>query len=159
MVKDQGVIVEVHGPMARVRVKRTDACESCGNSAVCNTFGVSKDIEAEAVNTAGARVNDLVILEMRSGSLLKISFIVYMIPALAIVIGAVLGLEFGKSRGYNPETTAIIIGLIFFGLSIMAIKIFSGFLKNDSKFLPEVTKVISSDVDITGQTCSPSDGG
>jgi positive regulator of sigma E activity len=44
--------------------------------------GGDDDVEVEAINAAGAKVDDRVFISFKTSSLLKVSFLVYMVPVL-----------------------------------------------------------------------------
>ena len=103
MTSEQGTIIKTNGNNAWVRVKRSTMCECCKSRSSCETLGGGGDMEAEALNTAGGKVGDRVLLRISSKSLLKISFIFYMTPVLALIIGAVIGNKIGEKLSLNPD--------------------------------------------------------
>ena len=48
-------------------------------------------MEVEAFNTADARVGDRIVLNIKTASLLKATFLLYVFPILAMIAGEVLG--------------------------------------------------------------------
>ncbi len=48
-------------------------------------------MEVKALNTAGARVGDRIVLSFETHSLLKATFLIYVFPIILLIVGAVVG--------------------------------------------------------------------
>ena len=145
MTSEQGTIIKTNGNNAWVRVKRSTMCECCKSRSSCETLGGGGDMEAEALNTAGGKVGDRVLLRISSKSLLKISFIFYMTPVLALIIGAVIGNKIGEKLSLNPELCSLLLGIVTCAISFVFIKMFSKHHRNNREYMPEIIKILSSD--------------
>ena len=82
MSTEQGTVTKVSGDKAWVRTRRSSMCDGCKSQGVCHSLGGTENMEAEALNSAGAKDGDRVILKISSGALWKISFLFYMIPVI-----------------------------------------------------------------------------
>ena len=81
-----GTVIEKDGKYAVVNVKRTSSCgEACGSCGGCSPTSVSTKI----INTIGAQVGDTVKFEHETGRVLFLSFLVYIVPIIAFIGGAV----------------------------------------------------------------------
>lgn len=149
-MNQQGYIVEiVDSVTAKLELKRHSACASCGK---CATTSEEKDIIVEVDNTIGAKVGDMVEVNMETVNVLKAAFIAYTIPLVALLLGTV-GTFYGLKEINIINNIEIIsggVGLIFTLVSFLILK------KNDKKFrdskeyIPIVTRIIvSSDSEIT----------
>lgn len=98
----QAVVLEVHGRRAKVR-RVGGACSSCalGSSCVSRVF-VSRD-DAFAVNDAGARPGDMVELGLDPRSEIKIACMLYLIPAICLVLGAAGAVWLAETQGWNAQ--------------------------------------------------------
>ena len=142
-MNQQGYIVEiVDSVTAKLKLKRHSACASCGK---CATTSESKDIIVEVDNTIGAKVGDIVEVNMETVNVLKAAFIAYTIPLAGLLIGTVGAFYILKYLNINNiEIISGGVGLIFTLLSFLILK------KNDKKFrdskeyIPIVTRVITS---------------
>lgn len=143
MSTEEGTVTKTNGERVSVMVRRSETCNRCENRGICHTLGGGKDMEAEAINTAGARIGDRVIIRIKSGVLWKISLIFYLIPVAALVIGALTGMKIGTATGLDPQLLAALSGLGFTGMSFFIIKWISHRLKDKKDYTPEVVEIIS----------------
>jgi sigma-E factor negative regulatory protein RseC len=79
---------------ATVVTERKDACHSCGASQFCHALANCAKLETKALNKAGAGVDDLVAVHLSSHTVLKGALVLYLIPALGLLTGAVAGTGF-----------------------------------------------------------------
>lgn len=91
-MEEVGVVKSVQGRFAIVSVpKKQGVCEHC-TAGSCHISG--EESEMEALNDAGAVEGQKVRVALRSYSYLKGSAIIYGLPVLCLIIGAILGKEF-----------------------------------------------------------------
>ena len=136
MSTEEGTVTKIEGNKAWLRVERSEMCDCCGSRGVCQTLGGSKNMEAEALNTAGAKVGDRVLLQIKPGVLLKISLIFYMIPVVALVIGAIIGMKVGTNINSDPEIFSALFGISAAGLSFLVIKLIANHLNKKRDYFP-----------------------
>jgi len=135
------VIVSIHGLTAKITVPRRTACEGC-------TAGTCKPgeqfMELEALNPIKAHVGQTVRVVMKPYSYLRGSLIVYGIPALALVIGSILGKEVFSTyfEGVDPDVVSACFGfgacIIFF----FFVKIWSTRIGKKQELKPVIEEVI-----------------
>ncbi len=137
MKKEQlGIVVEVNGNMAKVRATRHGDCKNCGACPGDNAMIV------DARNPVGAKVGQNVTFEIQEVNMLQAAFIVYMLPLVAIFLGAVAGWYAANRMGSQSVVTFQVIGgIIAFALSVLYIKIFDKSARNDVKMQPVITKI------------------
>jgi sigma-E factor negative regulatory protein RseC len=101
----------------------------------------------EALNPVHGRVGQKVRIVMKSSSYLRGSAIVYGIPALALIAGAVLGKEVIGSlvSGFDPDLLSAISGFCFFVASFVAIKLWSGRLAGKTEMKPVIEEILGSE--------------
>jgi sigma-E factor negative regulatory protein RseC len=144
IVEEIGVIERVDGYIARVTVLRKTACEGCTVSA-CDSSGQSMIIEA--LNPVQAQVGQKVKISMKSSTYLKGTLIVYGIPAIALVIGAVVGREFTGAHfaGHDPDSIAAISGFTAFIISLLSLKIWSSRTERKNAGKPVIEEILESE--------------
>ena len=143
---EQGSVVKVEGRRARVLTQRSQACESCGSKSICHSLGGDqKTSEVEAVNTANAKVGDIVSIELKSSSVLKSAFLVYLVPVVFLFIGIITGNKISVFFNFNKDTVSIVSGLTLFIISFLLIKLASNRLAKKNDFIPEITKILKSE--------------
>lgn len=90
-------IVKCGGDVCEVAVLRQSACgENCAH---CKGGCTPGDTIITAENTAGAKVGDRVILEIPDRTGVKAAALVYMLPIIALVIGAIFAYSSGMTEG------------------------------------------------------------
>lgn len=142
MSTEEGTITKVSGDTAWVRTRRTSMCEGCKSQGVCHTLGGTENMETEALNTAGAKSGDRVVLEIASGALWKISFVFYMIPVFFLIVGVIAGLKIGKDYFSKPELFSFICGILGFAISYLIIKLIAKYMEKNKSYVPRIIKVI-----------------
>ncbi len=90
-------VIELRNDMALVTAVALPACGACHARGACSEslFGGSTERTVEARNTAGARVGDLVALELGPRTVLAGAAVLYAIPTAALLAGAALGATVG----------------------------------------------------------------
>jgi len=141
--EEQATVISVkEDGMADVLTERSDACGHCSASHCCSAFGAgSNKMVTRALNKAGARVGDTVIVSLRSGLVVKSAAIVYLLPIVGFISGAAAGASVYHGLGIPETIAAVLFG--FGGLAVgFLITIFlSRLTEVQSALTPEITKV------------------
>lgn len=138
MMQEQvGVVLEVSGNKAKVKTSRHSDCENCG---ACPG---NQAMIVEAQNPVGAKPGQRVELEIKEVNMLKAAFIVYMLPLIAIFLGALGGTWIGQELDYPVLMFQIIGGSLAFILSVVYIKFFDRASRGNSQMQPVITRIIS----------------
>ena len=144
MATEEGVVFKMGAPgagTAWVKTTSSSACESCSSKHACHAEGGGKEMEVEAINTADARVGDRIVLNIKTASLVKATFLLYVFPILAMIAGAALGQVVASMRGVDPSGLSALTGFLFFGLAFIVIRITGRRLANKSGYQPEIIKI------------------
>jgi sigma-E factor negative regulatory protein RseC len=141
-MEEIGTVKKIEGIMAIVDVPKKSACEGC-TAGTCRQE--DKSMEIEALNRAGAKVGQKVLVSIKAYTYLKGSALVYGLPALALVLGAVLGKEGMSSifTGTDPDILSAIFGFGAFGLSLVVVKIWSKSATKKVESKPVVEEILS----------------
>ncbi len=135
--QQEGFVLEVIGDMAKVKTSRHNDCENCGacpgNSAMV----------LEALNPVGAKPGQRVVIEVQEINMLKAAFIVYILPLIAVFIGAVLGGWLAQKTGHESLWFQITGGLVAFVLSVVYIKYFDSAARLDVNMKPVIVRILS----------------
>jgi sigma-E factor negative regulatory protein RseC len=142
MIEETGTVKSTDGNMAVVAVARKSACEGC-SSGLCKPD--AQTMEIEALNPAGAVVGQKVRVTIKSALYMKGSMIVYGIPAIGLVVGAVIGKEFlsGFFQGTDPDILSAICGFTAFGISLAVVRIWSGIAGKKIESKPVIEEILS----------------
>lgn len=135
-----GIVKSVKGMLAIVTVAGKSACEHC--TAGCKISGAEAEIEA--VNRVRAHVGQRVRVVVRPYSYLKGSALVYGLPSLALIIGAVIGKElFGRLfTGFDPDLLSALCGFAAFLLSFLAVKVLSSGAEKKTEHKPVIEEIL-----------------
>jgi sigma-E factor negative regulatory protein RseC len=134
-----GVVKAVQGDMALVMTRHEPECESCQAKDACSFLGgAGTNVEVRARNTVQAVVGDVVKISISGSSFLKATFLIYMVPILAVIVGILCGYLLAAIFKGHDE--------IFIG-TLCAIALFSSFwwlrrkserLAQRQEFIPEI---------------------
>ncbi len=142
MVEEIGVVRSVQGVTAMVQVPKKSACEGC-------TMGICKPedqgMEIEAFNEVGAKVGERVRVAVKSYSYMKGTMVVYGLPAVMLVAGAIFGKEFVSRMlpGKDPDILSAIFGFAAFILSFFIVKIWTNRASGKTESRPVIEEILN----------------
>jgi sigma-E factor negative regulatory protein RseC len=142
MATEKGIVFKVGEGLAWVRTSRTSACEGCADRKSCHISADGKEMEVEAINAIGARVDDKVVLHMKSSALLKASFLLYVFPILVMLAAALIGQHMAPAWDLNPSGFSAVCGIGGFVLAFQYIRRKSNRLGRDHEFRPKIIRII-----------------
>ena len=142
MMTEEGMVKRTMGSKAWVVTRRSEMCESCSSHGACQVLGGGKEMEVEAFNPVQARPGDQVLLTLEDQSLMKLSFLVYLFPILALIAGAALGQKVAPILGTNPEVTSFGLASICFGLAFVLVRIKDKKLEQTGAVIPKIARII-----------------
>lgn len=116
---ERGEVISQQGRMARVKIKRSSHCASCSCAGVCSPFG-KEWMTVAADNTLGAAAGQKVRITYRVEGEVKASLILYIIPVMALVLGALIGTAINPFS--NQDLSAVLMGLSFVAISFLLIR-------------------------------------
>lgn len=142
MTTEEGIVIRTDSDSAWVKVSKTAACGSCSVRSSCGVLGGGKEMEVEAMNRLGARVDDRVVLSFETSSLLKASFLLYVVPIIALITGAVLGEAAAPFFALDPSTCSLLLASLFFVLAILFIRSKGNKLAARDAYRPKVARIL-----------------
>jgi sigma-E factor negative regulatory protein RseC len=101
-------------------------------------------MEVKAINEAGAKVGDRIVLSFDTSSLLKATFLLYVFPIILLVIGAVIGQQTAPYLNFNPSGFSAFIGFSFFFAAVLTIKFKANRLAQKNEYRPKIIKVLNN---------------
>ena len=129
---------------ARVITERTSACSSCQTKQHCHSCLTQAKIEARALNVAGARTGDLVSVSIKTETLLKSAAVLYLLPVLGLLAGALTGPVIGKLLTLGETVSAILFGFVGFGLGFVLVILYSKKMSSQNRLSPIIKQIIMS---------------
>lgn len=149
MMEEVGTIIELKGKhLALVLCEKSSTCKNCASLESCKVSDDNRSMIVESHNVIGAEVGDRVRLAISSRKFLSSSFLVYIVPLVALIVGAVIGEVVGTrlENGINPDLLAAIVGVAFLVGSFLIIKVGTKAIPKDN-YLPRiVARVPEEDV-------------
>ena len=143
MATEQGIVVKTHSNTAWVKTVKSGNCAGCSARGSCNAMGGDNEMEVKAINEAGAKLGDRIVLSFKTSSLLKASFLLYVFPILLLILGAALGQEIAAQFDLNPSGFSAIMGFAFFFAALLIIKTTANKLAQKNDYRPKITKILS----------------
>ena len=143
MATEQGIVIKTEFRTAWVKAVKSSDCAGCSARGSCHAMGGEDEMAVKAINEAGARVGDQIVLSFKSSSLLKATFLLYVFPILLLIIGAVVGQEMAPKFDFNPSGFSAIMGFIFFFAALLIIKTTANKLARKNEYRPKITKILT----------------
>jgi len=142
MIEETGIVKSLDGIMAKVMVPKKSACEGC-TAGICKPENQSMEIEA--INRVGAKVGQTVRIDIKAATYIKGSLIVYGLPALFMVIGAVIGKEFLSAifTGTDPDILSAFFGFSMLIVSFIIIRFWTNALGRKTESKPVIEEILS----------------
>jgi len=150
-VDEIGIVMGLQGDKAVVAVRRHSACEGCAAGGSCKA-GEAGSAELIAINKVDARPGDQVKVSFTAYTYLKGSLIFYGIPALALVLGAVVGKDMLSAyvAGIDQDTVSGIAGLSFCVVSFVIVRLIMKRFEKRRETIPIVVEVLASKPEQSG---------
>ncbi len=140
-MEEIGVVKSVEGVMARVDVPRKSACDGC-TAGTCRPE--EKFMEIEALNRAGAVVGEKVRVAVKPYTYMKGAMIVYGLPALGLVCGAVIGKELMSKvfPGVDSDILSAVFGFGAFAVSYLLVKVWTNTASKKIESKPVIEEIL-----------------
>jgi len=139
---ETGTVREVSGSMVLVECEPINFCGSC--AAECRLApdtGKKRRIWIE--NRIGAKTGDLVSFRMRGGGIVFASSVLYFVPVVMLISGAMAGSVISAGIGIDTDLGSILGGMTGIVLSIAFAAFISRFISGKKAFIPELVGVIA----------------
>lgn len=144
MINETGTVIELKAAdIALVLCQKNSACAHCSAEGVCHPEGSGQARTVEAFNPLGAQVGEQVRLSVSTRSFLRSSFLLYIVPLIALVIGAFMGQEIAPlfENGLDANALSAIMGTGLLVLSFLVIRV-SNRLLSKKDYMPHITAVV-----------------
>ena len=142
MPTEEGVVTKLDSDTVWVTTMKTGACESCAAKSSCTAMGGGKEMEVEAINTAGAKVGQKVVISFDTSPLLKATFLLYMFPIILLLIGALIGDKMAPYFNVGASALSVITGFLLFGLAMLFVISKGNKLAKKDEYRPKVVRIL-----------------
>ena len=115
----EGLVLENNNGNLKIKVDRNSACGSCAASGSC---AERKTTIIEIFSADDINKGDKVILESDADEISKISALVYVVPVILVMIGALVPSFLLKNSGYDTNLISLGSVILMLVLSVLYIK-------------------------------------
>lgn len=144
MATEQGIVLRTDSEAAWVKTVRSSACEGCTAKGSCHSMGSGdNEMEVKALNTAGARAGDRIVLSFETASLLKATFLIYVFPIILLIVGAVLGQMLASLIEFSSSALSVLLGFAFFFAALFIMKARANKMVTKNAYQPKITKILT----------------
>jgi sigma-E factor negative regulatory protein RseC len=147
MIEEVGTVVELRGKhLAVVLCQKSSMCEHCATAGACHIGDDGRVRTVEALNPLGAALGQRVKVAVSTKTFLQSGFVLYIVPLLAMVVGAVVGKVVGEALvdGPDPELLSALFGVCFLVGSFLVIRLGSRVLPAEN-FRPQIVAILAHD--------------
>ena len=144
MIEENGTVVELKGKsLAVVMCRKSSLCEHCATNGSCMLGDDGHTRLIEVKNDLGANVGDHVRIATTTRSFLQSSFLLYIVPLIALVIGALVGKAVGEKLdlGLDPNLLSAVFGVFFMTGSFVILRVGSSALSKEV-YMPRIVAIL-----------------
>jgi len=142
LATEEGIVIHTHDTLARVKTSKTGSCKACTSRDSCHVTETGKIMEVDAINDAGAREGDRILLHFETASLMKACFLLYLLPVGFMLMGAILGHWLALKTGMNVSLFSALSGFLSLFLSFVMIRSKANTLGKNDAYKPKIIKIL-----------------
>ena len=143
MIEEEGIVVEASGDGAKVAILKKSACEKCAASGVCHPGEGDQDL-MEALNPLNAKKGQKVKVAIAPQIYLKASLILYGIPMVSLVGGAIIAKNLAVSFGADPQSDlwAFSAGMLCMIISFLFLRSYNRKVEKTQEYKPVIIEIL-----------------
>jgi sigma-E factor negative regulatory protein RseC len=139
---EKGIVQKTENGWTWVLTQRKGACNTCGHKGACHMVEGSDRMVVKARNKAQAQIGDEVEIFLSTRTHLKTVFIVYMVPVLGLLAGAILASNLSLFLGVNEKWGMALFPILGLVLAFLLVRLFETRMKARRELIPVVTRVV-----------------
>ena len=140
-MRKSGVVIKTEEGRASVMLLRASGCGgNCKSCASCE----QQEHFVELENSVGAKVGDLVEVIANSGSVLRLTLLMYIVPLIFFLAGTIGGYLYFGERTDNYELFSFFSGVVAFFLSIVVLRLIDRRFQDRNTTEMEISRVIEA---------------
>lgn len=144
MATEEGVVIHTQDALARVETTQSRSCKGCTSKGSCHIGSDGKRAEVLALNLAGARKGDRILMQIESASLLKACFLLYILPVGCMLMGAILGHWIALTVGRDTSAISAFSGFSALIFSFMAVRSKANQMGQRDAYKPKIMRILKS---------------
>lgn len=142
-MKSNGKVIEINGNRIKLKMFKESSCAHCSGCGDANKMAR----ELEVTYDGEVELGDIVTFELEDAKMLKIGFIVYVLPVIIMILGFVIFMKLGFS-----ENTSVFGAFAFLVLSFVGLHIYDKFFVKE-KVEMKVTAVERGNEEFNIESC------
>lgn len=142
-MKSSGKVTEVNENKIKVKMFKESSCAHCSGCGDASKLTRELDL----FYNGEVEIGDIVTFELEDAKMLKIGFLVYILPIIMMLIGFVISSKMG-----NSEKTSVFISFGFLIISFICLHIYDKYFVKE-KVQMVVTAVEKDTQDFTSDSC------
>jgi sigma-E factor negative regulatory protein RseC len=99
-------------------------------------------MEVEAINDAGAKEGDRIVLSFETTSLLKACFFIYVFPILIMLAGAAIGYNAASLLDLNSSGLSALFGFSALIFAFWFVKYRGNRMAQNTKYRPRIIRIL-----------------
>ena len=141
MIEEEGIVAEIEGNIAKVAVLKKSACEQCSAAGVCHP---GDQEYLEAANPLNAVKGQKVKVAIAPQVYLKASLILYGIPMVALIAGAIIAKNIAVRYVGEEQSDlwAFIAGMACTFISFLFIRSYNKKVEKTQKYKPVIVEIL-----------------
>lgn len=147
MIQEIGSVVELKSKrIAVVMCEKSSACAHCASMEMCNAGKDNNSMLVEVHNALGAAIGDRVKLAVSTKHFLQSSFLLYIVPLIFLLVGALVGQFIGgkMESGTDPNLLSAMLGMGSLAGSFLIIRMSTRALPRET-YMPQVVEILYED--------------
>ncbi len=136
-MEETGKVVEILGSLAKIELNTTDACATCGAKFMCHPAPGGTSVTV-ASNEVGAKVDDLVRIEVDPRQSLLTGLMLFIFPIVAFIAGFLVLRLTIRHEGY-----AVLAGVASICLYFALLKKLESLLLRRGIFRPRIREIVN----------------
>ena len=129
---------------AEVVTQRREACGGCGAVYCCTPFAGRSKMLVKALNRIGANRGDRVVINLASGNVIQSAAILYIIPVLGLILGAVIGSTSVPAWLFKGNDASMLFTFLGLVLGLFVTVLISRHLSKKRQFTPLITRILEA---------------
>lgn len=142
MSAENGTVQRIENGWAWVLTQQKAGCDHCGHKGSCNLIEGADHMLVKAANSARARVGDSVELFLSTKTKMKSLLILYILPVIGLLVGALSGGSFSRAVGLNENLGTVLFTFIGLALAFILVRLLGTHMDSRQELTPIVSRII-----------------
>ena len=141
MSVEKGIVEKVENGFAYVRAPKKSACGNCASKSHCASMHGGSYMLVKTSNTLQAQKGEMVSFQINSGTLLKYTFIIYLVPVLGLLLGALSAGRLANIMGLNNSLALVVFTLSGLGVAVYLSRLIIRKNNSNNELIPTIIRI------------------